>query len=323
METRAQIKKTSKKTTELINKSSLVVENKTKQRTLKIKEIDFILSDDLKSGITRILFKEWIGYDDTRAMVLRNNKHLIFQENIKDPEREYWDTKIDGNLYNKYDKWLKKNIFSNRSKQVKFTIIDPSPLGGESHYNSALWDKKSGMIYYFDPAKDTSGPPTYATANLLPILERREDTIFLDPQHRCQIDDGRLDVWCQTWSLYWLDKVLPSSISEGIPQHHASRHVQLVLYIKELMERPELKNNFDEFIIKEVLTGLSNFSTEVRDTNTGKYKDGPLLKQMKSWGLEKMVNSGMMPSKALVNIADEFLNKPTTNTGKPFWAKYK
>jgi len=146
---------------------------------------------------------------------------------------------------------------SKRKGVVVFTAtnIQQDQLDNETHFQSYILDNNSKTIYIIDPAYDktkTGNAGIYmaevSTQVIIPFFQKKGyTTTFIDLSRSAQINDG--DVFCQSWSLYILLKMLKNNeylhnISCDIPKLQIDKYNMLLQFYKQLfIDMPELGTN--------------------------------------------------------------------------------
>jgi hypothetical protein len=136
-----------------------------------------------------------------------------------------------------------------------FTISNhPDLITEETHYQGFMIDYKNKKLYIFDPAFTTKGSGIYkpyiSEDLVLPFFEsnswKTEFIVFSNP---CQTNQR--DVFCQTWSLIMIIKMLNYNYND-IPIKEKDKYVVLAEFYRQIIEIPEIYNIFEE-IWKETL----------------------------------------------------------------------
>lgn len=286
--------------------------SKSGNKTQKTKKITYNRPDAISWVLHSM--KNTLGYENIRAEVIKQlypfikNPEYIktFDAFIEDYENKEEYTKN----YNK--KILEmENYFNDIIDLKSYVVFSASNIeeyrenerDAETHYQTFISDNKNKILYCIDPAlkqreKPLKNPkrPLYNNAygiyypgitinEIMPFYKKKGyKTQFISLSHAAQTDNTEesADVFCQSWSIYILLKVLEngnddfSNIVVDIPASQNERYKILLDFYKEVIKIP---------MISETLN--NEYSTELELYN---HKD-----------IKKLIK--VIPSELLITIS--------------------
>lgn len=283
----------------IIKKTKTIKKIKTKNKTKSIKPIIYNRPD----AISWILhsMKNTLGYENIRAEIIKN-----FYPEIKNPEYiKTFDAFIEDYNNNKkeYKKNYNKKIFDMKTyfndimSLNDYVVFSASNIEEyiengrdiETHYQTFICDNTHKILYCIDPAlkprdtplKKPKQPlynntygiyvPMIAINEIMPFYKKNGyNTCFISLSHAAQTNntEEKADVFCQSWSIYILLKLLENSIDGdfsniiiNIPEDQNERYDILLNFYKNIIKIPIIS----ETLNNEYLTELENYNH--RDIN--------------------------------------------------------
>lgn len=208
------------------------------------------------------IFRNWIGTNEIRSFVL-NTDTLVYQfpyykKNARLIRRRASKSAEYDVYLSDFREWMRNHVLNH--DYVPFTIMNIANYDEETHYVSAIYERRLNTILYFDPSLGTKkearlygGLDLYSYTMLNQVCIEYTIRLELDlPIYRCQ--RNKKDVFCQTWSLYYLyckmNNVDMICNINMIPREE--RLSFIVNFIKRLIESNSvIFNQFVQSYIKE------------------------------------------------------------------------
>jgi hypothetical protein len=195
----------------------------------------------------------WIVYS-LRILLGDEEVRNIIQKEILQNDRIYYGktfgNDIDINIReNTICQYLESIIKIENKEYATFTISNnPDLIKQETHYQGFVMDYINKKLYIFDPAFTLKGTGIYkpyiSKSLVIPFFEnnnwKTEFMVFTNP---CQTNQH--DVFCQTWSLIMIIKMLNYNYSD-IPIKEKDKYVVLAEFYRQIIEIKEIYNIFEE-----------------------------------------------------------------------------
>jgi len=223
--------------------------------------------------------KKVLGYEEIRKSIIEH-----YYPSVKNPEyiktfeaqiEEYSDRDdYEDKYYDKMDDILDycEDIME-LDDYVVFTatnIEEFRDIGRdiETHYQTFIVDNKNHQMFTIDPALKSNGKtgiytPQIAMEEIMPFFEDNGyKTQFIRLTNPAQTDDSdeTADIFCQSWSLYILIRVLERSknnsftrIVVDIPKSQLDRYNVLLNFYKDIITNiPNVKQILNEEYVSEL-----------------------------------------------------------------------
>jgi len=205
------------------------------------------------------IYKEWIGFNDVRKKITGNQRfHIgVFRNDSGKKYYENFHTWIKKEL-NKLTTSKKKDLkkrWANISQLVKFTILEPTHSGGSSHYIACILNTKKNILYIFDPAMGMENKATYdgnIIYEALNIFSEKYNLNIIKKVPSKPMQQDITDVFCQTWSLKFLDVKNIKNIDKNPNFFKKTTEEEQKTYIKKVIIEniKRFNKDFDSYLNK-------------------------------------------------------------------------